>query len=185
MAELNDEIKTVTKRRKRDLEFGQEYVNPGDNAKAIESAMSALALPPIDNSDPVQVEQRCRDYIADCAKKDVKPTKVGLAIWLRVTLRTLERWKNGEVRAQAEGLAEIIEQYFMIIESVTVNLMLDNKINPANGIFILKNLHGYKDSRDIFITPNNPLGEEADTKKLEDKYAESVIDTTGTDVTEE
>lgn len=184
MADLNDEIKkSVVKRRKRDIEFGNEYNEPGDNAKYIRLARSSMGLTPIDIADPEQVENRILDYFDFCEKNDYKPSVIGMANWLGISRRTVTRWMKGDTRSSTH--TEMIERAYSVIEQVLVDCMQNGKVNPASGIFLLKNFFGYRDQQEVLVTPTNPLGEETDTKKLEDKYAESVIDTTGTDIDED
>lgn len=48
--------------------------------------------------------------------------------------------------------------------------MQSGKINPASGIFIGKNMFGYKDTQDVVVTPNNPLDNGASPTEIADKY---------------
>jgi hypothetical protein len=54
--------------------------------------------------------------------------------------------------------------------------MMNGKVNPASGIFIGKNHYQYKDTQDVTIRPDNPLGEEPDQKAIEARLAEIIID---------
>ena len=52
--------------------------------------------------------------------------------------------------------------------------MLNGKINPVTGIFMLKNHFGYRDQSEVVLTPNaNPLGNEPDTEALKQKYLDA------------
>ena len=78
------------KRKRSDLEnFGEERVKPGDNARFLRNALVGYSLPPIDISDPTQVEQRIEDYFLHCVEKDRKPSVVGMANWLGIDRTTL------------------------------------------------------------------------------------------------
>ena len=49
------------------------------------------------------------------------------------------------------------------MEEIWYDLMQNGKINPGSGIFLGKNVFGYKDVADVVVTPNNPLqGMDAD-----------------------
>jgi hypothetical protein len=63
------------------------------------------------------------------------------------------------------------------LEEMWVDYMQNGKLNPASGIFIGKNFFGYRDVQDVVVTPNNPIGDPASQKALEDKYLEVVDDT--------
>lgn len=52
-------------------------------------------------------------------------------------------------------------------------LMQDGKVNPVTGIFWQKNYDGMKDQTEMVLTPNNPLGDSADTEALARKYLDN------------
>lgn len=171
--------KEVTK-KKRDWvpnpqeNFGEEGVEPGDNSRYLRYAMASLSLPPIDISDPEQVKTRIGDYFIFCVDNDRKPNMVGIANWLGVDPTTLSSWKRGEYRSSTHS--PIIKKAVMILEELWVDYMQNGKINPASGIFLAKNMFGYKDVQDVAITPNNPIGDLVDPKQLEEKFEGLVID---------
>ena len=89
-------VKQKRHRNRPDLQnFGEEYVQPGDNARYLRHALVSLDLPPIDISDPKQVEQRIRDYFQYCIDNDRKPNMIGLANWIGVSRETVNTWKRG------------------------------------------------------------------------------------------
>lgn len=45
----------------------------------------------------------------------------------------------------------------LLMEEIWYDMMQNGKINPASGIFLAKNIFGYKDVADVVVTPNNPL----------------------------
>ena len=45
------------------------------------------------------------------------------------------------------------------IENLWVDYMQNGKINPASGIFLAKNMFGYKDTQDVILTPNTQLSD--------------------------
>ena len=79
--------------------FGQEYVQPGDNTKYLKHALATLGMPPINISDPRQVEERINWYFVHCMDSDMKPTVNGMCNALGIHRDTLHTWKTGEVRA--------------------------------------------------------------------------------------
>ena len=52
--------------------------------------------------------------------------------------------------------------------------MQSGKINPASGIFIGKNMFGYKDTQDVVVTPNNPLDNGVSPAEIADKYRDAL-----------
>ncbi len=161
--------------RRPDLaKFGEENTKPGDNTRYLRYALASWDLPPIDISDPKQVEQRIIDYFLFCEQNDRKPNMIGMANWLGVDRDTVKTWKNGEYRGKTHSA--LIRKAVSLLEEQWVDYMQNGKINPASGIFLAKNMFGYKDVQDITVRPDNPLGEEADPKQLEDRIAGSVVE---------
>ena len=163
-------VKAVKRKRNRpDLaNFGAENVEPGDNSRYLRLAMVSLDLPPIDISDPVQVEQRIKDYFGFCADNDRKPSVVGMCNWLGITRETLGTWKRGEYRGGSHS--DLINKAYTMLEELWTDYMMNGKVNPASGIFLGKNLFGYRDQQDVIITPPNPIGEAAEQKELAADY---------------
>lgn len=169
------EIVKKRKRNRPDLDkFGFETAEPGDNARYLRYAMVSLDLPPIDISDPKQVEQRIREYFEFCIQNDRKPNMKGMGNWLGVDATTVNSWKRGEYRKETHSL--LIKKAVDILEELWLDYMMNGKCNPGSGIFIGKNLFGYKDEQNVTITPNNPLSDTIDQKQLEERIAGSVID---------
>lgn len=143
---------------------GGENLQPGDNARYIRLALTGWNLPPIDISDPVQVEHRITDYFQHCVDNDRKPQLIGMANWLGVDRSTVNSWKRGEYRADTHS--PIIKKAIDFLEELWVDYMQNGKVNPGAGIFLGKNLFGYKDVADVVVTPNNPMqGLDADSAR--------------------
>ena len=143
---------------------GGELTQPGDNSRYARLAMASWNLPPIDISDPKQVEERIGEYFQHCVENDRKPQLIGMANWLGVDRSTVNSWKRGEYRADTHS--PIIRKAIDILEEMWVDFMMNGKVNPGSGIFLGKNLFGYKDVADVVVTPNNPMqGLDADTAR--------------------
>ena len=99
---------------------------------------------------------------------------IGMANWLGVNRDTVNTWKNGEYRATTHSV--VIKKAVAMLEELWVDYMQNGKINPASGIFLGKNMFGYKDTQDVVVTPNNPLGDYADQKQLSDRIEATVVD---------
>lgn len=175
----NDITNTGKQKRHRnrpDLQnFGEEYVEPGDNARYLRHALVSLDLPPIDISDPKQVESRIREYFTYCIDNDRKPNMIGLANWLGVSRETVNTWKRGEYRSETHS--DLIKKALDVLEELWMDYMLNGKANPASLIFLGKNLWQYKDQTDVVVTPNNPL-DVADTESARKKYVDALPEST-------
>ena len=97
---------------------------------------------------------------------------IGMANWLGVHRDTVHQWKTGATRSNTHY--DLIKKAIDILEELWVDYMQNGKINPASGIFLGKNMFGYKDQQDLVVTPNNPLGEEPDPDKLVEQYQKAL-----------
>jgi len=162
--QLSDEqIKTVVKKKKnRGSDWMKELtadgggrMKPGENARFVRHALASWNLPPIDISDPEQVQKRLGDYFTYCAENDRRPQIVGMCNWLGINRQTLNEWKNGDVRSATHG--DIVKKAYEIMEEMWTDYMQYGKISPPTAIFLAKNWFNYKDVADVVVTPNNPM----------------------------
>lgn len=149
----------------------RDNVNPGDNSRYLRHALKTMGMPPIDISDPKQVEERINWYFIHCADDDMKPTVNGMCNALGIHRDSLLAWRKGEYRADSHQA--IIVRAHRVLEELWEDYMQNGKINPVSGIFLGKNLFGgYADKQEVVLTPNTPQLSDADVATLEAKYAE-------------
>ena len=159
--------------RKNNLPINSEdnmLTTKGDNSRFLRHVMASWDLPPIDISDPKQVEDRLKWYFNHCAEDDMKPTVNGMCNSLGIHRDTLCDWKNGDNRAATHQ--PIIREAYKRLEEMWENYMVNGKINPVSGIFLGKVMFGYQDKQEIVVTPKNPIDDYQDRKAIEAKYAE-------------
>lgn len=157
-----EQVTDVVKKRKRNrpdlANFGQEYIEPGDNAKYIAFGLATFNMPTIDMNKPDEVQARINWYLKRCMDNDMKPGIVGLANALGVSRKTLWAWKtdqNGKTINSAS--IDLIKKAYNFIEEMWEDYMLNGKASPPNLIFLGKNHYGYLDTTEVVVTPNNPL----------------------------
>lgn len=63
-----------------------------------------------------------------------------------------------------------------MLEDLWQEYMQNGKINPASGIFLGKNMFGYRDQQEVVVTPNQPLGEAESNPQLAEKYVDLIED---------
>lgn len=145
-------------------------LEPGDNARYIRAARAGVNLPPIDISDPKQVERRINEYFDYCEQNDIKPGFVMMGNWLGVSRSTLNQWKRGDYRSSTH--MDIIQKAVSQLESLWEMYMLDGKVNIVAGIFIGKQYYGAVDKQEITISADDgnaaPLSPEEIAKRLPD-----------------
>jgi hypothetical protein len=149
----------------------REQVEPGDNAKYLAHAMAVMNMPRIDTSDPVQVEERIQWYLCHCVDNDMKPTVKGFCNALGISRNTLWTWRTGQFRAGTHE--EIVVRAYDLLEEMWENYMQNGKINPMAGVFLGVNNFGYRDVKQVNLTPVVDKQEDVvDVATLEAKYAE-------------
>ena len=92
--------------------------------------------------DAVSVKRACDEYIELCHDDRVPPTVAGLSRALGVTRDTLMKWLHGEISIRT---ADVIMEYFSLIEIFDETALKNNKTNAVAGLFNMKNNYGYKD----------------------------------------
>ena len=167
--QITDVVKK--KRNRPDLaNFGQEYVEPGDNAKYISFALATFNAPPIDMNKPDEVQDRINWYLGRCMENDMKPGIVGLANALGVSRKTLWAWKTDQNGKTINSTSiDLIKKAYNFIEEMWEDYMLNGKAAPPNLIFLGKNHYGYADTTEVVVTPHNPYQGESDDD-LKKKY---------------
>ncbi len=152
----------------RGFEGRNKSLTRQDMSRYIREARENINLPEIDISDPEQVTERINWYLDRCEERGNKPTLIGLCNVLGIDRKTLYRWGAGLDRLETHQ--KIIVKYKNLLEELWETEMLEGKVNPIVGIFIGKNHFGYADQQNLVISPGNPLGEQRETKEIEEKY---------------
>lgn len=152
---------------------GNKEVKPGDMGRYLRHSLAKWDLPVLDMADPKQVEERIVWYFKQCIEDDIKPTVSGMCNSLGIDRRTFYQWKTGDYRATTHQ--DLAKKAQSILEEMWETMMVEGKINPIVGIFLGKNHFGYADKQDIVVTPNNPLGENADPEEIQKRYIDSVV----------
>lgn len=175
LVEQGEQVVKKKKRNRPDLaNFGQEHVQPGDNSRYIRHALATYNLPPIDISDPKQVEERINWYFNHCLSNDMKPTVTGLRNAIGVSKNTLTTWRKEEFRGLTHS--GTVKKAYNFLEELWEDYMLNGKINPVSGIFLGKNHFDYQDKSEYILTPNNPLGDTKDPATIRQRLSEGTAD---------
>ena len=176
--QVTDEVTALVQEKTKKMTKDQ-YLHPqtkkGDNAKYLRNALAAYDLPTIDISDAEQVGERITWYFNHCLENDCKPGVAGLCNALGISRMTFFNWQKGtrdrkqhhELAVRAKGIIEeLYEQY-----------MMNGKINPVSGIFLMKNnFAGYYDRQDVVISPASPLEPNKDEAELKRLYAANDVE---------
>lgn len=99
----------------------------------------------IANMDPDDLQKEVDDFVEYCIEKRQVPSKVGLSIWLGVTVATINRWEGeGTTR---NGL--IFKSFDDFCHKFLEQKALDGEMHPVLFMFYSKNWFGLSDKTEI------------------------------------
>lgn len=125
--------------------------NNGDIAKITREALTVGFLwEPIDNKDPVQLQERAIKYFNYCIEQDSRPGNMGLYSAWGIDRREISHLLQGPTSPRIDTIKKSLD----ILANIREKLMAEGKINPVTGIFWQKNFDGMKDVQDVVLTPN-------------------------------
>ena len=125
--------------------------------------IQAIKKPNANDSDGVR--RACEEYFKQCEEDRMRPSVSGLALALGVNRAVLLKWLNGEITIQT---ADVIMEYFSLIEIFDETALKDNKTNAVAGLFNMKNNYGYKDEVEHRVIEDK----KPTNKEIEQKYKE-------------
>lgn len=175
-AENEEQAALTTKKRKCGLKSasleGHVTASPNEVSEIVRSALIASKQPKV--KDDEECGRRIEEYFANCSERGALPLWEELALYLGTTRKTLYEWNMG--RGCSSTRCDMIKKAKEICASVDAKLAQKGQIQPVVYIFRAKNFFDMRDQSEVVLTPNNPLGEQADQKALEAKLADIVID---------
>lgn len=127
-------------------------------------------------SDTESVKEQTFEYLGVCAEQGVLPDMQGLALSLGHTARNIYAYKKSKPESDTAIFLEMCGDLFSSLISAAAN---NGDINNIFAIFTQKAQHGWKETTEIILTPNNPLGDvksEDELKRLADKYSKDAIE---------
>lgn len=91
-----------------------------------------------------EVEERIEEYFKFCERSSMRPGIESLCLALHITRQTLFRWNRGE--DCSERRMQTVQSAKAFVSAFIEQASLSGKLNPATGIFLMKNWLNYKDS---------------------------------------
>ncbi len=119
----------------------------------------------------LRMERRFMHYLETCAKYDMKIGNQAAYAAIGIDKGIAWEWVNRCTTNPAR--TDFIKKVQKVCALYREGLMQDGKVNPVTGIFWQKNYDGMKDQTEMVLTPNNPLGDSADTEALARKYLDN------------
>ena len=139
------------------------------NVRHIDHVQGVAMMPPIEwNADAIG--RRTMEYLEKCKSDGVRVSLSDYALSMGTTPDGLnelivdKRLTDETRNALLKGIS--------MIEAVMIEMMMEQRINPVTGIFLLKNHFGYKDQSEISFKGHI----ETDKKTLQAKYRAVVDD---------
>lgn len=140
------------------------------NIRHIDHAAGLAMMPPLEVWDAESIGRRTMEYLAKCKEDGVRVNLSAYALALGTTPDGLNELINDK-RKTDEVRAALLKGISMV-ESIMIEMMMEQRINPVTGIFLLKNHFGYKDQSEISFKGHI----ETDKKTLQAKYRAVVDD---------
>ena len=173
VSKQNEEPTTQVVKKKRTRPDCAVQTDPGDNTKYISHSLKLAKFEKVNLKSPKDVSERIETYFQICAEDDMKPSVVGLALCLGIDRRYL--W---ELRTERKGnvpeVADLLKKASQLLDLQMNHYMMNGKINPVSGIFLMKNHFDYQDKQEITVKPGEEkkdpeaLLEEANAIQIED-----------------
>lgn len=143
----------------------------GYNSRMIQFTMEIMPSEKLDYNDIEEMERRFKHYLETCAKYDMKIGNQAAYAAIGIDKGIAWEWVNRCTTNPAR--TDFIKKVQKVCALYREGLMQDGKVNPVTGIFWQKNYDGMKDQTEMVLTPNNPLGDSADTEALARKYLDN------------
>lgn len=139
------------------------------NARHIDHVRDVAMMPPIEwNVDAIG--KRTLEYLEKCKSDGVRVSLSDYALSMGTTPDGLNEL-IGDKRLTDETRNALLKGISMV-EAIMIEMMMEQRINPVTGIFLLKNHFGYKDQSEISFKGHI----ETDKKSLQAKYRAVVDD---------
>ena len=141
----------------------------GENARVLGNIMLFTELPKVDLQNPVEVSDRTAAYFSICVENDLKPSVSSYALALGVSRQAIAQIKCGRKKVP-RSVFETIERASSLMDALMEGYMLDGKINPVSGIFLMKNNHGYSNDGDKQKEIDPDANMERTKDEIKEKY---------------
>ena len=142
--------------------------NPEDARRVLSEALHWYSLPRAETDE--EIEERLAYFFQYCAEKGERPTVEKMCLALGYERQTVWLWRTEASRRPS--LKPIIKRAYEVLAAYDAGMAVEGKMNPVPYIFRAKNYYDMKDTADIVVTPNNPLGETQDPDTIAAKYEE-------------
>ena len=113
-----------------------------------------------------ELAQRISDYFDFCADRKLRPGIESLSLALGVDRSCFWRWCGNDAKTKSDEWIRLCKEARQMIVAFTEAATQGGKLSPPVGIFLLKNIGGYKDT--ISFEENAPAAEEVNFARTSD-----------------
>lgn len=138
------------------------------NAKQVQFMLD-IAPPFEERENVVEMRRRFNRYLQLCAERDIKVSNQAAYYAIGIPKQRVSEIVNSSANTE---VAEFLRQVKAVCAMYRESLMADSKLNPVVGIFWQKNYDGFRDQQEVVLTPNAPLGTDADPDTIAERYSE-------------
>ena len=151
-----------------------------DVSRILANCMKWYGLEKVKSAD--ELRERTVNFFTNCIQSGEIPTWEKYCMMTGYYRQTIWDWVTGvsvsELGPAANDIVKKAKEFVATFES---ELVTEGKVNPVVYIFRAKNYFGMKDQQEYVLTPNQPLGNDADATTIAEKYVAALPDTTETD----
>lgn len=126
--------------KKVDGKVARSGTTTDENTEFIAHALSPLEQKRVDLLDPKAIEKRVLDYMASCAKRNMRPNPPGMAAYFGVSQDEFRAWLAGMGTLENRELASRTHQ---MLHQLYADYSLAGKLSPQLAMFFGTNWFGY------------------------------------------
>lgn len=127
-----------------------------------------------------ELNERLGFFFTECFSTGEIPTVEKMCLAIGYDRQTVWRWETGEAVSELGASAgDVVKKAKSFLATFESEMVTEGKINPVVYIFRAKNFFGMKDVQDYILTPNKPLGDDADPATMAQKYRQALPGATG------
>jgi len=130
--------------------------------------LNAYQQPKVKNDE--ELAQRINDYFSYCADTGQIPTVEEMALSTGYAVSTVWDWEHGRRQGFSPETAEIIKKAKSFMQTFDAKLVTTGALNFLTYCFRAKNYYGMVERSEVVLTPNQPLGSDADPATIAQKY---------------
>lgn len=123
--------------------------------------------------DDNECRQRLYEFFIGCGESGELPTVEKMCMALGTVRQVVWQWEQGQGCSSTR--TDLIKKAKEFIATFESEMVTEGKINPVVYIFRAKNYFGMKDTQDLILTPNNPLGDQPTPEELQRRIEGSVV----------